>query len=193
MFGDVNDQDFADFAHKDQYRAGGHIRGGYRQPNERAFNQSAKNGTALDGSLEPMWGGTIKDVSYNPYIGNMAMGFGNDHSESDGNGNTGIGMKVLDDGGEVTGEVEIETKEPMINTGDSVTVLGARTIPKQLKLDLNIKKGNTFKKAGEEIGKQDNKINKQKEKLVEEYSKLDPITSFDKLEQVSKEIMIKGL
>lgn len=193
MFGDHNDQDFADYANKDQYRAGGHIRGGYRQPNERAFNQSAENGTALDGSLEPMWGGTIKDVSYNPYIGNMAMGFGNDHSESDGNGNTGIGMKVLDDGGEVTGEVEIETKEPMINTGDSVTVLGARSIPKQLKLDLNIKKGNSFKKAGEEIGKKDNKINKQKEKLVEEYSNINPLTSFDQLKAKGIEAMIKGL
>ena len=193
MFGDVDDQDFAQFAHKDEFRAGGHIRGDYRQPNQNAFKQSAENGTGLDGSLEPMWGGTIKDVSYNPYIGNMAMGFGNDHDESDGYGNTGIGMKVLDDGGEVTGEVEIETKEPMINTGDSVTVLGARTIPKQLKLDLNIKKGNTFKKAGEEIGKQDNKINKKKEKLVEEYSKMDDLTPFGKLGQVTKQMMIKGL
>jgi hypothetical protein len=191
-FGDLDDQDYAQFAHKDEFRAGGHLKA-YREPNESAFNQSAEDGTALDGSLEPMWGGKIKDVSYNPYIGNMAMGFGNNHNESDGYGNTGIGMKVLDDGGEVTGEVEIETKEPMFNTGDSVTVLGARTIPKQLKLDLNIKKGNTFKKVGEEIGKQDNKINKKKEKLAEEYSKIDALTPFDKLKQSSTEMMIKGL
>lgn len=191
MFGDHDSEDFADYANK--YRAGGNIRGDYKQPNERAFNQSAKNGTALDGSLEPMWGGTIKDVSYNPHIGNMAMGFGNDHDESDGRGNTGIGMKVLDDGGEVTGEVEIETKEPMINIGDSITVLGARIIPEQLKLNLNIKKGTTFKKVGEEIGKKDNKINKQKEKLVKEYSNINPLTPYDKLKATATELMIKGL
>jgi hypothetical protein len=173
------------------YRSGGHLKS-YTNPSERAM-KPAENGTALNGTLEPMWGGNLKDVSYNPYTGPMSMAFGNYHNESDGNGNTGVGVQVLGEGGEAANQVEVQPKEPIINTGDSVTVLGGRTLSKTLKESLGIKKGNTFQKAGEEIGKLDNKINSKKAKVLEKYSELNPITSFDKLKATSLKMMSKGL
>ena len=149
---------------------------------------SAEYGTALDGTLAPMWGGSIKDVSYNPFTGPMAMGFGNDHDEYDGKGNSGIGMQVLEEGGQPGAEVEIQTKEPIIDTGDSKTVLGGRIVEESLKKQIGVK-GNTYQKIGENIGNNDNKLNKKKEKISEELLDKD----VDALKLKSFEMMDLGI
>ena len=81
MFGDVDDQDFADFAHKDEFRAGGHLRA-YREPSERAMQTYA-----MGGELQTHWGGYAEPMSENPYLpgsGETVMFRGKSHDESDG-------------------------------------------------------------------------------------------------------------
>ena len=88
MFGDHTAQDFADYAH--QYRAGGHLKS-YTPPSDRAMEQYA-----MGGEVQTTWGGHAETISHNPYMpgsGETIMFRGKSHDESDGNGNTGIGVK----------------------------------------------------------------------------------------------------
>ena len=102
MFGDHSAADFADYAHK--YRAGGHLKQ-YTPPSERAMETYA-----MGGQLQTHWGGKAETLSHNPYMpgsGETVLFRGQSHNESDGEGNTGIGITYGEN------PVEVERGEPM--------------------------------------------------------------------------------
>jgi hypothetical protein len=176
MFGDHNAQDFADYAHKDQYRAGGHLKS-YTPPSERAMEIYEDGGGVksygLGGELQTHWGGGAETISQNPYLpgtGETVMFRGKSHEEYSPNGETGIGVTY---GGN---PVEVERGEPMVEleeggtvdpeTGEvqkSGVVFGNLKIPNQyidLLGDKNAK-GKKFKNyVGVDLFKQEKKGNK---------------------------------
>jgi hypothetical protein len=106
------------------YRTGGNIRQNYLSELDN-FN--------FGGSLKTHWGGKAEVDSYNPYLpgtGETVMFKGNQHSESDGKGNTGIGVSYgpkehdsytdyAEYGTEQAADVEVENGEPAIQLPDS--------------------------------------------------------------------------
>jgi hypothetical protein len=191
MFGDVNDEDFADFAHKDEFRAGGHLRA-YRDPSERAMQTYA-----MGGELKTHWGGYAEPMSENPYLpgsGETVMFRGKSHDESDGKGNTGIGITYGDN------PVEVERGEPAVKLKDgssgedSLVVYGNLMIPKYGVEALGDKnaKGKKFKNYVADLSKTEAKQNKLIEKSTDELNSLDVKNSFDKLKLTALEISIKG-
>lgn len=95
-FGDHSAKDFYDFSHEgmESLRAGGQIRGEYTPVSQRGLQTYA-----LGGEVETTWGGEVKPIAYNPYLpksGQIVEFKGNSHTESDGNGHTGIGVKYGD-------------------------------------------------------------------------------------------------
>ncbi len=207
MFGGVDDQDFADFAHKDEFRAGGHLRA-YKEPSERAM-QTYENGGGvksygLGGELQTHWGGGAETMSYNPYLpgsGETVMFRGKSHEEYSPNGETGIGVTY---GGN---PVEVERGEPMVElqeggtidpqTGEpqkSGVVFGNLKIPNQyidLLEDKNAK-GKKFKNYIADLSKIEARQNKLIEKSTNELNSLDVKNSFDKLKLTALEANIKG-
>lgn len=198
MFGDHNAQDFADYAHKDQYRAGGHLKS-YTPPSERAMQTFA-----MGGELETHWGGYAEPMSYNPYLpgsGETVMFRGNSHDERSDNGETGIGITY---GGN---PVEVERGEPMVQlaeggemdpaTGEAKTagvVFGNLQIPNQyinLLGDKNAK-GKKFKNYVSDLSKMEEKQNKMIAKSTDELNALDVTSSFDRLTLAALEAKIKG-
>ena len=198
MFGDVNDQDFADFAHKDQFRAGGHLKS-YTPPSERAMETFD-----MGGELETHWGGYAEPMSQNPYLpgtGQTVMFRGKSHEERSPNGETGIGITY---GGN---PVEVERGEPMVElqeggtidpeTGEpqkSGVVFGNLKIPNQY-IDLlgdPKAKGKKFKNYVADLSKTEEKQNKMIEKSTNQLDALDIKSSFDRLKLASLEANIKG-
>ena len=126
MFGDHNDDDFADYAHK--YRAGGHLKE-YTPPSERAM-QTYENGGemtsyAMGGQLQTHWGGEVNPIAYNPYLpgsGEIGMLSGASHD----NGGIGISynggqdgyQSMAENGAEMGAQVEAETGEPIIEMAE---------------------------------------------------------------------------
>ena len=198
MFGDVNEQDFADFAHKDQFRAGGHLKS-YTPPSERAMETFD-----MGGELETHWGGYAEPMSQNPYLpgtGQTVMFRGKSHEERSPNGETGIGITY---GGN---PVEVERGEPMVElqeggtidpeTGEpqkSGVVFGNLKIPNQY-IDLlgdPKAKGKKFKNYVADLSKTEEKQNKMIEKSTNQLDALDIKSSFDRLKLASLEANIKG-
>ena len=191
MFGDVDDQDFADFAHKDEFRAGGHLKA-YREPSERAMQTYA-----MGGELQTHWGGYAEPMSQNPYLpgsGETVMFRGKSHDESDGKGNTGIGITYGDS------PVEVERGEPATKLKDgssgeeSLVVYGNLMIPKYGVEELGDKnaKGKKFKNYIADLSKIEARQNKLIEKSTNELNSLDVKNSFDKLKLTALEANIKG-
>jgi hypothetical protein len=191
MFGDVDDQDFAQFAHKDEFRAGGHLKA-YREPNERAMQTYA-----MGGELKTHWGGYAEPMSQNPYLpgsGETVMFRGKSHNESDGKGNTGIGITYGDN------PVEVERGEPATKLKDgssgeeSLVVYGNLMIPKYGVEELGDKnaKGKKFKNYIADLSKIEARQNKLIEKSTNELNSLDVKNSFDKLKLTALEANIKG-
>lgn len=207
MFGDVNDQDFADFAHKDEFRAGGHLKS-YTPPSARAMQTYEDGGDVrsygLGGELETHWGGGAETMSYNPYLpgtGETVMFRGKSHEEYSPNGETGIGVTY---GGN---PVEVERGEPMVELADGGTidpmtgepqksgvVFGNLQIPNQyidLLGDKNAK-GKKFKNYVADLSKTEEKQNKMIAKSTEELNALDINSSFDRLKLSSLQANIEG-
>lgn len=191
MFGDVDEQDFAQFAHKDEFRAGGHLRA-YREPSERAMQTYA-----MGGELKTHWGGYAEPMSQNPYLpgsGETVMFRGKSHDESDGKGNTGIGITYGDN------PVEVERGEPATKLKDgssgeeSLVVYGNLMIPKYGVEELGDKnaKGKKFKNYIADLSKIEARQNKLIEKSTNELNNLDVKNSFDKLKLTALEANIKG-
>jgi hypothetical protein len=118
---------------------------------------------------------------------------GNYHSQSDGKGNTGIGITYGDN------PVEVERGEPMVKLEDGGTgeknlmVLGALDIPNYALADLKKDaKGKKFKTYGTELTKNTNKQNKMISKATEELNDLEVLTPFDNLEMNSLQAQILG-
>jgi hypothetical protein len=188
-FGDLDAQDFADYAHEDQLRSGGHLKS-YTPPSARAM-QTYENGGGvksygLGGELQTHWGGGAETMSYNPYLpgsGETVMFRGKSHEEYSPNGETGIGVTY---GGN---PVEVERGEPMVELEDggaidpqtgepqkSGVVFGNLKIPDQyidLLGDKNAK-GKKFKNyVGVDLFKQEKKGNKLVKEAIEIATKKD--------------------
>ena len=206
MFGDHTAKDFADYAKKDQFRAGGHLKS-YTPPSDRAMEQYA-----MGGEIQTTWGGHAETMSQNPYLpgtGETVMFRGQSHDESDGKGNTGIGVKYgkpdsytdyAEEGAMADADVEVERNEPATELMDPKTkeknlvVFGNLRIPDRY-VDLlgdPKAKGKKFKNYVAELSKTEAKQNKMIEKSTNELNALDVKSSFDRLTLAALEAKIKG-
>lgn len=194
----------------DMLRAGGEIRNirkNYISPDEEALTNMA-----FGGQLQTTWGGYAEPISYNPYLpgtGQTVMFRGQSHDESDGRGNTGIGVKYGDRssdpnraqyGAEADADVEVERNEPAVElpNGDgenSMVVFGNLQIPNQFLHELNSPekaKGKKFKRRVKELSEEDAKLNKKIEKAIENINNMDVITPFDQLAFNSEQMKVMG-
>jgi hypothetical protein len=179
-------------ADADMLRAGGHLKE-YTPPSERAMSTERPD-MELGGELQTHWGGYAEPMSYNPFLpdgGETIMFRGQSHEESDGKGNTGIGITYGQN------PVEVERGEPAMklkdgSTGDSsLVVFGNLKIPSQLLGDPNAK-GKNFKRYVEKLSKVEAKQNKLVEKSVDGLDNLDVQTPFDRLKFNSLEANMFG-
>ena len=205
MFGDHNAQDFADYAHKDVARAGGHLKQ-YTPPSERAMETYA-----MGGQLKTHWGGEAETMSYNPYSagsGEMVKFNGQSHTKSDAKGNTGIGITYGEN------PVEVEGGEPMFEmssggeidpqTGEAETtgvVFGNMKIDKKVAGQLKDPElmaiadkhnGKRFSNVGLSYATEENKIGKFIDKNVNLIDSLDVKTSTDKAKEMALRFNIEG-
>jgi hypothetical protein len=179
----------------DTLRAGGHLKS-YTAPSERAM-YTGRDKFAMGGNLETHWGGYAEPMSYNPYLpdgGETVMFRGKSHDESDGKGNTGIGITYGDS------PVEVERGEPAVqlkngSDGDSsLTVYGNLEIPSfgASLIGDEKAKGKKFKNYVSELSKIEQKQNKIMEKSVNELDNLEVITPQDLLTFESYKANILG-
>ena len=203
MFGDHTAKDFADYAHK--YRAGGHLKS-YTPPSERAMETYA-----MGGQLQTHWGGGAETMSYNPYSagsGEMVKFNGQSHTESDREGNTGIGITYGDS------PVEVERGEPMFEmeaggeinpeTGKPETtgvVFGNMKVDKKIAGQLNDPDlmeianryhGKKFKNIGIDLAKQEVKQNKIIDKNIKMLDPFKVQTSLDKAKLAAIQANMEG-
>ena len=206
MFGDVNDQDFADYAHKDQFRAGGNIKGNYKQPSARALSTMEEGG-----ELQTHWGGHAELMSYNPYMpgsGETVLFRGQSHNDSDREGNAGIGITYGDN------PVEVERGEPMfeMQSGEQVNpetgkpettgvVFGNMQINKKVAGEINdpdlmkianMYNGKKFKNVGIDLSKQEVKQNKIISKNTDILDSFKVESSIDKAKLAALQANIEG-
>ena len=182
----------------DMLRAGGHLKE-YTPPSARAMSTERPD-FQMGGELQTHWGGYAEPMSYNPYLpdgGETVMFRGQSHDESDGRGNTGIGITYGEN------PVEVERGEPALKLQDggsggapgdsSLVVFGNLNIPKAYVPFLGKEaKGKKFKTYVSDLSKKENKINKNISKATEELDELDVQTSFDKLRFNSLDLTING-
>lgn len=179
----------------DTLRAGGHLKS-YTPPSERAM-YTGREQFAMGGDLKTHWGGYAEPMSYNPYLpdgGETVMFRGKSHDESDGQGNTGIGITYGDS------PVEVERGEPAVQLkngtdGDSsLTVYGNLQIPSfgASLIGDEKAKGKKFKNYVAELSKTEKKQNKIVEKSTNELDNLEVITPQDLLSFESYKANILG-
>jgi hypothetical protein len=203
MFGDHTSEDFADYANK--YRAGGHLKS-YTPPSERAMETYA-----MGGQLQTHWGGGAETMSHNPYMpgsGETVLFRGQSHTDSDGNGQTGIGITYGEN------PVEVERGEPMFEmqaggeinpeTGQPETtgvVFGNMQVDKRVASQFNdpdlmkvadIYHGKKFKNIGIDLAKQEAKQNKIIDKNSKLVDSLKVETSLDKARLAGLQAMLEG-
>ena len=183
----------------DMLRAGGAIRDirhNYRTADEAALTQMS-----LGGQIETTWGGYAEPISSNKFMpasGQTIMFKGNTHEQSDGKGNTGIGVKYgkvrdgymdyAEYGTQADADVEVETNEPATEipdaTGQNNMVvygnLGINSIAAAMIGDPKAQ-GKKYKHYIKDLSKQENKWNSKIQKAAEELDQLNPVTSMDKL------------
>ena len=191
QFGDYKMKDLLKPPHDaDMLRAGGHLKE-YTPPSERAMETAQ-----LGGELQTHWGGYMEPMSQNPYLpdgGITVMPRGQSHAESDGKGNTGIGITYGDN------PVEVERGEPMVKlkdggTGeDNLVVFGNMKIPSYALTEFDKKaKGKKFKTYATDLTKTEAKQTKLIDKSVDKLDDLELLTPFDKLELDSLQANIIG-
>jgi hypothetical protein len=168
----------------DTLRAGGHLKS-YTPPSERAM-YTGREQFAMGGDLETHWGGYAEPMSYNPYLpegGETVMFRGKSHDESDGKGNTGIGITYGDS------PVEVERGEPAVQLrngsdgNNSLTVYGNLKVPKFGAEMIGAPKaaGKKFKNYVADLSKTEQKQNKLIDKAVTELDNLDVNNPYDLL------------
>lgn len=168
----------------DTLRAGGHLKN-YTPPSERAM-YTGRDQFAMGGDLETHWGGYAEPMSYNPYLpegGETVMFRGQSHDDSDGKGNTGIGITYGDS------PVEVERGEPAVqlrngSDGDnSLTVYGNLEIPSfgASLIGDEKAKGKKFKNYVADLSKKEQRQNKIVEKSTEKLDDLQVINPQDLL------------
>jgi hypothetical protein len=179
----------------DMLRAGGHLKE-YTPPSARAMSTERPD-FQMGGELQTHWGGYAEPMSQNPYLpdgGETVMFRGQSHDESDGKGNTGIGITYGDN------PVEVERGEPAMKMKDgsngdsSLVVFGNIKITKGFADMLGDPKaaGKKFKTYTADLSKQENKANKAIDKASAMLDDYDPITSIDKLEGNSYAATVYG-
>jgi len=186
----------------DMLRAGGHLKE-YTPPSARAMSTERPN-FQMGGELQTHWGGYAEPMSQNPYLpgtGETVMFRGQSHDESDGKGNTGIGITY---GGN---PVEVERGEPMFELQEGGEIDPATGEPKKSGVVLgNIKitkafadmlgdtkaEGMKFKTYGADLSKQENKQNKLIEKALDRIDNMNVETSIDKIAADTAMIDIYG-
>jgi hypothetical protein len=203
MFGDHTAEDFADYANK--FRAGGHLKS-YTPPSDRAMETYA-----MGGQLQTHWGGGAETMSHNPYMpgsGETVLFRGQSHTDSDGNGQTGIGITYGEN------PVEVERGEPMFEmeaggeinpeTGKPETtgvVFGNMQVDKRVASQFNdpdlmkvadIYHGKKFKNIGIDLAKQEAKQNKIIDKNSKLIDSLKVETSLDKARLAGLQAMLQG-
>ena len=178
-------------ADADMLRAGGHLKE-YTPPSPAAMSTERPD-FQMGGELQIHWGGGAEPMSYNPYLpegGETIMFRGQSHDESDGKGNTGIGITYGDN------PVEVERGEPAMklrdgSTGDSsLVVFGNLKIPKLLG-DPKAE-GKNFKKYVEELSKIEDKQNKLVDKSITAIDEMEVQTPFDRLKFNSLQASVMG-
>ena len=212
MFGDHNADDFADYAHKDQYRAGGHLKN-YTPPSERAMEIYDMGGTVDSdqvGDVTIESGGYLEPISWNPHTG--GTGFtskfhGQSHVEqAPGLDHTGIIMRYGGDTGEQDGGyqmaeggdaegnvVEAERGEYISErkdggqAGESAQISGNRRYNSKL-YDLGPAfnkefEGKKVKAIQGKIAADDAKLNKFSDKNTDELLEFIPLSPIDKLKE----------
>ena len=177
----------------DMLRAGGHLRE-YTPPSPEAMQT---DNFQMGGELQTHWGGYAESLSQNPYLpegGETVMFRGQSHDESDGKGNTGIGITYGEN------PVEVERGEPAVKlqdgtSGDSnLTVFGNIKITNAFAdmLADPKAKGKKFKTYVADLSKQENKQNKLIDKSVDQLDDLNVQSSFDKLALGTLQANIEG-
>ena len=168
----------------DMLRAGGHLKA-YTPPSAAAMS-TERPMMQMGGELQTHWGGYAEPISYNPYLpegGETIMFRGQSHDESDGRGNTGIGITYGDN------PVEVERGEPAVKLQDGTSGESNLTVFGNIKITSAFAdmladpkaKGKKFKTYTADLSKQENKQNKIMEKSSEEIDNLDVNTAFDQL------------
>jgi hypothetical protein len=141
---------------------------------------------AMGGNLKTHWGGYAEPMSMNPYLpngGETVMFRGKSHEESDGKGNTGIGITYGDN------PVEVERGEPAIQLKDgssgsnSLTVYGNLKIPNYgvEMLGDSKAKGKKFKNYVSDLTRVENSQNKIMEKSTKGIDSVSEFDPYDKL------------
>jgi len=211
-FGDLNVSQVHNFAHQgmDSLRAGGHLKE-YTPPSEAAMSTERPN-FALGGDLQTTWGGRAETMSYNPYLpntGETVMFKGQSHDETNGKGQSGIGVKYGSGGmtdyaeygaSNSDADVEVERDEPGTvlkdpKTGeDNLVVYGNMKIPDYGVEELEDKnaKGKKFKNYVADLSKKEAKHNKTIEKATEIVNNANGNDPFDQLSLNAGKAMIMG-
>lgn len=141
---------------------------------------------ALDGDLTPLWGGDAETVSYNPYLpgnGETVMFKGNSHSESDGKGNTGIGINY---GKSI---VEVEGGEPALQLENGTSGNKNLVVYGNIKINNEYSsllgdpeaKGKKFKNYVADLSEEEAKSSKLLDNSLKEIDDMEVITPIDRL------------
>jgi len=183
-FGGHNVKDLLKPPHDaDMLRAGGHLKA-YTPPSAAAMS-TERPVMQMGGELQTHWGGYAEPMSYNPYLpdgGETIMFRGQSHDESDGRGNTGIGITYGEN------PVEVERGEPAVKLQDgtsgdsSLVVFGNLKIPKSYLPFLGEEaKGKKFKTYVADLSKKENKQNKKLDKATQMLEDFEVSTPIDKM------------
>ena len=171
-------------------RAGGHLQE-YTPPSERALQTFD-----MGGDLQTHWGGYTEPISQNPYLpdgGETVMFRGQSHDESDGKGNSGIGITFGNN------PVEVERGEPAVKLPDggqdnSLVVFGNLPINKTHANMLGDPKaaGKKYKSYVADLSRKEALQNETINKSTSAIDELNPITPFDKLTFASHTANLRG-
>lgn len=179
----------------DMLRAGGHLKE-YTAPSQRAMSTERPQ-FAMGGELNTHWGGDTELISYNPYMpgsGETRIASGLYHSQSDGKGNTGIGMSYG------SNMVEVENGEPIIEMQEggqmsddkSAVVFGNLKIPSYVASELDGAKNKMFKTYINELSKEEAEQNKIMDRATKLINNIDGDTPFDLLSLNTGKAMLQG-
>jgi len=175
----------------DMLRAGGHLKN-YTPPSEEAMQTYA-----MGGDLKTHWGGYAEPLSQNPNLpdgGQTVMFRGQSHDDTNGKGQSGIGVTYGDN------PVEVERGEPAVKLQDggnpdgNLVVFGDMYIPKYGASEIGDEKakGKKFKNYIADISKNDKKQSKVISRATELVNGADTNDPFDKLSMNAGQAMLMG-
>lgn len=177
-----------------ELRSGGHMKGSYMEPSQRALSTYA-----LGGQLKTTWGGDIETIVKNPHDESETVLF-RGQSHDDG----GIGVKYgegpqMQDYAEygtnfADADVEVQGNEPAkIINGDLVVAGGIKTSKEAAQFAGNPKlAGKKYQTNIKELANKDAKIISKRDKLADELSQHDDDTRFGLLKKQGIEKMLQG-